>query len=118
MSSTAGLELETLLRFLSALVAVLALIGFAGWVLRRLVASGVLPSSLLATGAGSPRRLSVVEVRSLDVRRRLVLVRRDNVEHLLLLGVAADLVIETGIVPPFADVDSSSREASSRELSP
>ena len=41
------------------------------------------------------RRLGVVETLPLDARRRLVLVRRDGVEHLILLGAAGEAVIET-----------------------
>jgi hypothetical protein len=33
----------------------------------------------------------------MDGKRRLVLIRRDGVEHLVLLGAAGDLVIERGI---------------------
>ena len=39
----------------------------------------------------------MVEVLSVDAKRRLVLLRRDAKEHLVLLGVAGDVVIETGI---------------------
>lgn len=42
-------------------------------------------------------RLSVVESVTLDPKHRLVLVRRDNTEHLLLLGHPSDPVIEAGI---------------------
>lgn len=42
-------------------------------------------------------RLSVVEQASVDSRRRIVLIRRDNVEHLIMTGGPADVVIETGI---------------------
>jgi flagellar protein FliO/FliZ len=94
------LNLETLLRFALALAAVLALIGFTGWVLRRLVASGLVTGTLLSVGPGRPQRLGIIEVRQLDVRRRLVLIRRDDVEHLLLLGATGEIVIETGIVAP------------------
>jgi flagellar protein FliO/FliZ len=45
------------------------------------------------------RRLDVVEHASVDGRRRLVLVRRDNVEHLIMTGGPVDVVIETGISP-------------------
>jgi len=40
-------------------------------------------------------RLSVPDVMPVDSRRKLVLVRRDTVEHLLLVGGATDVVIET-----------------------
>jgi hypothetical protein len=48
-------------------------------------------------GPRPDRRLDVVEHQSVDGRRRLVLVRRDNVEHLIMTGGPVDVVIETGI---------------------
>ena len=93
------LTLETLLRFSLALAAVLALILAAGWLLRRLIEKGIVPGSLLPAATGRAQRLAVVEVKQLDVRRRLVLIRRDGVEHLLLLGATQDLLIESNIPP-------------------
>ena len=46
------------------------------------------------------RRLAVVEQAAVDNRRRLLLVRRDGVEHLIMTGGPVDVVIETGISPP------------------
>lgn len=43
------------------------------------------------------KRLSVVEQTSVDGRRKLVLVKRDGVEHLIMTGGPVDIVIETGI---------------------
>jgi flagellar protein FliO/FliZ len=43
------------------------------------------------------KRLAVVEHASVDGRRRLILVRRDNVEHLIMTGGPVDVVVETGI---------------------
>ena len=48
-------------------------------------------------GRGRNRRLSVVETLALDPKRQLLIIRRDNVEHLVLTGGAQDLVVETGI---------------------
>ncbi len=48
-------------------------------------------------GNRAERRLDVVEQSSIDGRRRLVLVRRDDVEHLIMTGGPVDLVIETNI---------------------
>jgi len=42
-------------------------------------------------------RLGVSEYHEVDKQRRLVLVRRDEVEHLIMIGGEQDLVIETGI---------------------
>ncbi|MGE0210241.1 MAG: hypothetical protein AB7S41_00935 [Parvibaculaceae bacterium] len=43
-------------------------------------------------------RLSISEYQEVDKQRHLVLVRRDGVEHLLMIGGPQDVVIETGIV--------------------
>jgi flagellar protein FliO/FliZ len=45
-------------------------------------------------------RLGVIEQASVDARRRLVLIRRDGVEHLIMTGGPVDVVIETGIQAP------------------
>ncbi len=87
------MELTTYLRFLVVLVFVLALIGLLAYILRRL---GLGPR---VTASGGKRRLSVVEISPLDGKRKLVLVRRDDREHLLLLGATGELVVETGIPP-------------------
>jgi flagellar protein FliO/FliZ len=42
-------------------------------------------------------RLGVVEQATVDARRRLVLIRRDGVEHLIMTGGPVDVLIETGI---------------------
>jgi hypothetical protein len=43
-------------------------------------------------------RLAVIDAAAVDGRRRLVLVRRDNVEHLLMIGGPTDIVVEPNIV--------------------
>ncbi len=48
-------------------------------------------------GPKPARRLAVLEQASVDGRRRLILIRRDNVEHLIMTGGPVDLVVETGI---------------------
>jgi flagellar protein FliO/FliZ len=82
-----------LLKFAVALAFVLGLIGLSALAVRRFG-----PGGLVRWRPGPERRLGVVEVLPLDPRRRLVLVRRDGVEHLLLLGAGEDRVVETGIV--------------------
>jgi len=47
-----------------------------------------------------PRRLDVVDVFDLDRERQLVIVRRDNTEHLLLIGGPNDLLVEGAIARP------------------
>lgn len=46
------------------------------------------------------QRIGVVDTAQVDGSRRLILVRRDDTEHLLLLGGDGDLVIESGIPAP------------------
>jgi hypothetical protein len=55
------------------------------------------PMSAVLFGPKPDPRLEVVEQASMDGRRKLVLVRRDNVEHLIMIGGPVDVVIETGI---------------------
>lgn len=43
-------------------------------------------------------RLSITDSTTVDDKRYLVMVRRDNVEHLLLIGGSNDLVVESNIV--------------------
>ena len=43
------------------------------------------------------QRLGISEYHEIDKTRRLVLVRRDETEHLVLIGGGQDLVIESGI---------------------
>jgi flagellar protein FliO/FliZ len=92
-------------KFFIAFVIVLALIGGVAWLVRRYGAGGLSASSV----RGRQARLGVIEAAAVDSRRRLVLVRRDNVEHLVMLGGPSDLVIEANIVRA---------QATARELPP
>jgi flagellar biogenesis protein FliO len=80
--------------FIFAFVAVLALIGVAAWLVRRF-ASNRLGAN---TQRGRMPRLAVIDAAAVDGRRRLVLVRRDNIEHLLMIGGPSDIVVESNIV--------------------
>ena len=46
---------------------------------------------------GRNRRLAVVDTLALDPKRQLLIIRRDDVEHLILTGGPQDVVVETGI---------------------
>ena len=52
----------------------------------------------LSGARGRQLRLGVVDIYDLDRERQLVIVRRDNVEHLLMIGGPNDIVIEPAIV--------------------
>lgn len=45
------------------------------------------------------KRLGVVSTATVDNKRQLVIIRRDNLEHLIMIGGPTDVVIETGIDP-------------------
>ena len=89
------MEFDVYIRFMLALVVVLTLIGGLAWAARRFGFGGQ-----LTPNRGKSPRLSVVEVRVLDSRRKLVLLRRDGCEHLVLLGPHQDLLLESAIQAP------------------
>ena len=80
--------------FFFAFVAVLALIGVAAWLVRRFAGNRLGANA----NRGRMPRLAVIDAAAVDGRRRLVLVRRDNIEHLLMIGGPTDIVVETNIV--------------------
>ena len=45
------------------------------------------------------KRLGVISTAAVDNKRQLVIIRRDNKEHLIMIGGPTDVVIETGIDP-------------------
>ncbi|PWJ85943.1 flagellar biosynthesis protein FliO [Pseudaminobacter salicylatoxidans] len=53
--------------------------------------------TFVAGGRNRKTRLAVMDATAVDSQRRLVLVRRDDVEHLLLIGGSADIVVERDI---------------------
>jgi len=76
------------LRFLAALGFVLGLIGLLAWLAARY--------RLGSVPARAARRLAVVEALPIDPRRRLVLIRCDDREYLLLLGQDGNRLIAAG----------------------
>jgi hypothetical protein len=81
--------------FIVAFAAVLVLIGLTAWIFRIVRGRGL---GIGSGGRGRQPRLAVLDYADVDQRRKLVLIRRDNVEHLLLLGGPTDVVVETSIV--------------------
>jgi flagellar protein FliO/FliZ len=87
--------------------AAIAAAGFLVWRSRQ-EAGGTLGGGLF--GPRPEKRLGYVEQMAIDGRRRLVLVRRDDVEHLILTGGPVDVVVETGIGAERARAPSASEE--------
>lgn len=82
---------NSVLTALFALGVVLVLIVLGVWLLKFVFnASG-------NVARGRNRRLAVIDSLPIDQKRQLLIVRRDNVEHLILTGGQHDLVVETGI---------------------
>src|SRR5262245_40357658 len=93
MNSLFGVELPTPVNFVIAFVVVLLLIGAATWLVLRSA-----PPRPTAPARGRLPRLAVIDAAAVDGRRKLVIIRRDNVEHLLMIGGPTDVVVETNIV--------------------
>src|SRR5258706_15943597 len=84
------MEFIDLLRYFGALLLVLVMVGGAGLLARRFGVPGI-------TKPTSIKRLAVVETLLLGPRQRLIILRRDDVEHLVLSGPEGASVIESGI---------------------
>ena len=85
------MDFDLYLRFALALILVLGLIVLLAWLLRRFG---------MGVKMTKGRRLGVVEVQMLGPRHRLMLIRRDDVEHLVIVGPGSETVIESGIKRP------------------
>lgn len=82
---------NTILTMIFALGIVVVLIVLAVWLLK-------LVSSMSGNAVrGRNKRLSVVDTLAIDQKRQLLIIRRDDVEHLILTGGPQDVVVETGI---------------------
>ena len=85
------MESVDFVRFFVALIFVLGLIGLMGVLLKRFGPIGV------GVKPGNKARLSIQEILPLDPRNRLMLVRLDDAEHLIVLGQQGVNVVESNI---------------------
>lgn len=88
-------DLPLAVRFAAAFVVVLVIFMGGAALVHRLRNRG--PKGAAGTRARQAR-LGVLDVLSIDSRRSLVIVRRDNVEHLIMIGGPNDVVVESAIV--------------------
>jgi flagellar protein FliO/FliZ len=86
----ARMDLLDFARYIGALLLVLGLVGGAGLAARRFGLGGLVKPA-------ATRRLAIVESLMVAPRQRLLIIRRDGVEHLVLSGPEGTSVIETGI---------------------
>ena len=90
-----GLQLSQPLVYIAAFAVILLLLAVLAWVLRRIVTTS---RGTDAGTRGRQPRLGIVDTFAIDRQRQLVIVRRDSVEHLLLLGGTSDILIESNII--------------------
>ncbi|MCD7059996.1 flagellar biosynthetic protein FliO [Pelagibacterium sp. HS1C4-1] len=93
MANLLGFENNYLTAIL-ALGIVIVLIVLGVWLVK------LLGDATRSVGRNRNRRLMLVDSVALDQKRQALLIRRDNVEHLIVTGGPNDLVVETGIEPP------------------
>ena len=82
-----------IVQYVVTLAVVLGLIVLVVWGIRRYTGGSVRPAA-----RGRLPRLAVVDTLDIDKKRQLVLIRRDGVEHLLLIGGPSDVVVEPSII--------------------
>jgi hypothetical protein len=90
LASLLGGSGNTILTSALALGVVLVLIVLGLWVLKFVMHAG---TALRPQG----RRVQVIEQVQVDAKRKLLVIRRDDVEHLVMTGGPQDVVIESGI---------------------
>ena len=82
-------------KYILTILLVLALVALVAWLLRQF---GAARRALSGSGRNRQPRLALLDHINVDGRRKLVLIRRDNVEHLVLIGGPTDVVVEMNIV--------------------
>ncbi|CDO58502.1 hypothetical protein BN1012_Phect288 [Candidatus Phaeomarinobacter ectocarpi] len=90
------MEYADYMRFFFALMFVVGLIGGVALLAKRF---GLAPGTATG-GRASKKRLEIVESLNLDTKRRMVIIRRDDREHLVLLGVDSETLVETSFDRP------------------
>jgi hypothetical protein len=100
------MEFDTLILGVATFLFVIALVALLVWAFRTVFGK----SGAAGFTRTREKRLGVVESATVDGKRKLLLVRRDDVEHLIIIGGPVDMVVETGIKgrphlgPPHDDV--------------
>jgi flagellar protein FliO/FliZ len=97
LKSLFGIEISAATQYVLAFCVIFVLLGLFALILRSVAGNKI---SLPGQDRARTRqpRLGVVDIYDLDRQRQLVLVRRDNIEHLVMIGGPNDVVVETNIV--------------------
>lgn len=89
------------LRFVLVLGFLIGLILLAGAIVRKYGPGGLTAALARGTmGRGRPRRLRIIETAVIGPKHRLVLIARDDTEHLLVLGGDGAVVVERDLSKP------------------
>ncbi len=89
-------EIMEILSYIGSFLFVIALIGIGAWFLKNYL-MGTEGNSVSLFGNKERKRIGVVESANVDGRRKLLLIRRDDKEHLIMTGGPVDVLIENGI---------------------
>jgi hypothetical protein len=92
LENIAGPQYATGLMWTIAALVLLVILLVLARIIRNLTAG-----TFVAGGRNRRTRLAVMDAAAVDNQRRLVLVRRDDVEHLILIGGPTDVVVEQNI---------------------
>ncbi|VAW04658.1 hypothetical protein MNBD_ALPHA01-554 [hydrothermal vent metagenome] len=94
------MEVSAYFQFILALFFVLGLILLIAYGAKKF---GMMARITINSAKSKERRLNIVEILPVDARRKLMLIRRDDVEHLIMLSAERDIVIERDIKSVAAD---------------
>ncbi|HCO54096.1 MAG TPA: hypothetical protein DIT93_03650, partial [Pelagibacterium sp.] len=82
------------LTMIVALAIVIVLIVLAVWLIK------LVGDASASVGRGRNRRLMVIDSVAIDNKRQAIIIRRDETEHLIVIGGPNDLVVESGFEAP------------------
>lgn len=88
-----GGEWHALFKMFAALIFVLGLMGSLALILKKMGLSGHIQPE------GKKPRLKIIESIPIDQRRRMAIIQRDDVQHLVIFGPNGETVVETDIQP-------------------
>lgn len=97
LQSLLGFEMSAAAQYVVAFMTIFVLLALFALVLRRVTGNKI---TLAGQERGRSRqpRLGLVDTYDLDRQRQLILVRRDNIEHLIMIGGPNDVLVEGNIV--------------------
>ena len=84
-----------LVTFIAIFIFVIALIVVGAWLFKKYMPGD--SGAAMNFFGNKEKRIGVVQSTSVDSRRKLILIKRDDVEHLIMTGGPVDVLIETNI---------------------